>query len=160
MRCERRVLGMGVGSFMYDAAFTSHNRKLLLRSVARFSWFSEVPEGLTPRVVCASRGMPGHVGNCWIRVLFQKKTTWTEFRGSGFQDRGWALEVRGSGIGEETQEAAAYLVAMPHGQGWHCVRETYGENAHSGGRGGNYSFRSPPLLSAIGHGSLRRTAGS
>ena len=28
--CER-VLGMGVGSFMYDAAFTSHNRKLLLR---------------------------------------------------------------------------------------------------------------------------------
>ena len=29
--CER-VLGMGVESFMYDAAFTSHNRKLLLRS--------------------------------------------------------------------------------------------------------------------------------
>ena len=52
-----------------------------------------------------------------IWVLFQKKTTWTEFRGSGFQDRGWALEVRGSGIGEETQEAADYLVAMPSRSG-------------------------------------------
>ena len=59
-----------------------------------------------------------------IWALFQKKTTWTEFRGSGSPDRGWALEVRGSGIGEETQEAADYLVAMPSRSG--SVAEFYG----------------------------------